>query len=300
MRILAIDIGGTAIKYGVVSDTLEVLNAYETPTEAQEGGAALLEKILGIIETQRQGIDCVGISTAGQVDCENGCITFANENIPGYSGMQIRKAVRGRFHLPVYVENDVNAAATAEAVLGAGKGIDSFLCLTYGTGVGGAIWQNGGIYRGETFSAGDFGHIITHVGGRKCGCGENGCYEAYASATALVRFVEEKTKMVLTGREIFSPEHFQNSSVREAVDTWITEVAAGLLSLISAFNPKCVILGGGIMNEPYIIESLQTIVASKKIPHFKAVKIVPAALRNHAGMLGAAYLAKEYALGRRE
>jgi len=293
MKILAIDIGGTAIKYGVVSEDFTVEKSFEVPTEAHLGGPHLMQKIMTFVTEYANEVDCVGISTAGQVNSELGKIIFASENIPNYTGIEIKKTIQEKFNLPVRVENDVNSAATAEAKFGAGRGFQDFLCLTYGTGVGGALWINDKIYTGDYFSAWEFGHIVTHTGGKKCTCGNNGCYEMYASTRALVRAVKEETGKDLNGREIFMPEHFSNVAVRAVIDNWIDEIIGGLSTLIFIFNPPCIILGGGIMNEDYIISEIDRRIHARPIHSFQSVKIKKAELKNQAGMLGAAYLAKQ-------
>ena len=143
MKILAIDIGGTAIKYGITDENFNVCEFYEIPSEAKLGGDHLMLKVLSIVGTYYGGVDCVGISTAGQVNSEEGRIIFANESIPHYTGTEIKKMITEKYDIPVVVENDVNSAATAEAMFGSGKGSNDFLCLTYGTGVGGAVWLGG-------------------------------------------------------------------------------------------------------------------------------------------------------------
>ena len=284
MKILAIDIGGTAIKYGVVSEDFTVEKSFEVPTEAHLGGPHLMQKIMTFVTEYANEVDCVGISTAGQVNSELGKIIFASENIPNYTGIEIKKTIQEKFNLPVRVENDVNSAATAEAKFGAGRGFQDFLCLTYGTGVGGALWINDKIYTGDYFSAGEFGHIVTHTGGKKCTCGNNGCYEMYASTRALVRAVKEETGKDLNGREIFMPEHFSNVAVRAVIDNWIDEIIGGLSTLIFIFNPPCIILGGGIMNEDYIISEIDRRIHARPIHSFQSVKIKKAELKNQAGI----------------
>lgn len=293
MKILSVDIGGTAIKYGLIDETFAVLEFHEIPTEAHLGGAHLMQKLLGIVGTYYGSIDCVGISTAGQVNSKEGRIIFANDTIPHYTGTEIRKIINDKYDIPVSVENDVNSAATAEAIFGSGKGCSDFICLTYGTGIGGAVWLNGSIYTGHDFSAGEFGHIITHTGGMRCNCGNNGCYEMYASTSALIRMVKTATGKDLTGREVFAPENFHNVTVRSVIDNWIEEIVGGLTTLIFIFNPGYIILGGGIMNEDYIISEIKSRIHAKPIHSFQTVEIKKAAMKNQAGMLGAAYLAKQ-------
>jgi len=157
MKILVFDIGGTSIKHGYCVDNT-LVEVHETPTDAKKGGRHVIDTVISLIKEQ-DGYDAIGISTAGQVNAEKGSIIYANSNIPNYTGMQIREELENLFHVPVAVENDVNSAALGEAIYGAGQAFDNFLCLTYGTGVGGAIIQDKSVYHGSSFSAAEFGAI---------------------------------------------------------------------------------------------------------------------------------------------
>lgn len=289
MRIAALDIGGTSIKSGIW-DGEELTELRETPTEAKLGGPHVMEQAIKLIHSyDSTGFDAVGISTAGQVNPEGGFIIYANENIPGYTGMQVRSILEEEFHVPVAVENDVNAAAIGEGIFGAGKGEDDFLCLTYGTGVGGAVVIHQKIYGGHHFSAGEFGGILTHPESIVPGQPFSGCYEKYASATALVERVTRIRPELVNGRLIFS--HLEETDVKQAVDAWIDEIVHGLVTVIHIFNPSCIILGGGVMAQPYILEQVREKTTARIMDSFRDVKLTAAKLGNHAGILGAAYLA---------
>lgn len=290
MKILTFDIGGTDIKYGVCDENFCFIEKHKTPTNALEGGPALIEKVCTIAKDYTD-IDCIGISTAGQVNSITGEIVYATDNIPHYTGVKIKEIVQKATGKPVKVENDVNSAAIGEYVMGAAKGCDNFLCLTYGTGIGGAIITDGKVFTGSSFSAGEMGHIITHTNGRKCTCGGKGCYECYASARALTNDVYEKTGEKLNGIEIFERKNFARPEIKETVDNWINEVLTGLISIIYIFNPSCIVVGGGIMNEKYITDKLNEALQNNLMASFRRVKIVKAETGNNAGMIGAAYLA---------
>lgn len=291
MKILLFDIGGTSIKYGVCTDG-ELHSVRETPTNAYLGGNHILETVSSLIETEA-GYDAIGISTAGQVNADTGAIIYANNNIPGYTGLQLRKELEARFHVPVMVENDVNSAAMGEAIYGAGKSYKDFLCLTYGTGVGGAIIQNKQVYHGSSFSAAEFGAIVTHSE-EKIHQKDffDGCYERYASTTALVQKAKAYDPDLDNGRKIF--ERLDDPTIQEILDEWVDEIMLGLSSLTHIFNPSCIILGGGIMVQPLIMEKIQQKIPDYIMPSFCHVQIKPAALGNNAGLLGAYYLAKSY------
>lgn len=290
MKILTFDIGGTFIKYGVCNEKFELIEKHKIPTEAEKGGQRLIEKIINIISTY-DNIDRIAISTAGQVDSENGIVVYSTGNIPYYTGMMVKKIIENKTSIPTFVENDVNAAAMGEAMFGAGKGVDDFICLTYGTGIGGAIFLNGKLYKGASSSAGELGHIITHAGGKQCTCGGEGCYEAYASANVLINSVNRVSKEKLDAFQIFEKENFEKPEIRSEIDKWIDEIIIGLINIIYTFNPPLIVLGGGIMNEDYIIDLIDRKLFPKLMDNFKDVNIVRSRLGNNAALLGAAYLA---------
>jgi glucokinase len=291
VKILAFDIGGTAIKIGVINEEGQILESRETPTLAKEGGEALINRILNIIG-EYKNIDRVGISTAGQVDHIQGKIIFASENLPGWTGMEIKKRIEEAYNIPVVVENDVNAAAIGEAFYGAAVENNTFLCLAYGTGIGGAIVENGKIYRGAFGSAGEFGHTITHVGGKHCTCGGRGCYETYASTSALVNScIQELSMKEANGRAIFELLEEGNEDVKKILEEWLFEVVIGLVNFVHIFNPSLIVLGGGIMTQPYIIKYIQENLPKYVMPNYSKVNIKSAKLGNNAGILGAAHLA---------
>ncbi|MCI5515238.1 MAG: ROK family protein [Oscillospiraceae bacterium] len=290
MKILTFDIGGTAIKYGICNDDFELIEKHSVPTEAKLGGQHIIEKVIEIIESFSD-IDRIAISTAGQVDSQNGIVVYSTDNIPYYTGMMVKSIVENKTGIPCFVENDVNSAAVGEAKFGAAIGCSDFICLTYGTGIGGAIFLDGKLYKGSGNSAGELGHMITHAGGKQCTCGGEGCYECYASAKALLTAIKRNTGEDLNGFQIFEKKNFERPEIRSEIDKWIDEIISGLINIIYIFNPPLIVLGGGILNEDYIIELIDRKIYNKLMDNYKNVNIVRAKLGNDAGMLGAAYLA---------
>lgn len=286
-KIVALDIGGTSIKSGIWTGG-EVYEQKEQDTNAKNGGAYVMERAKEILHGY-QGFDAIGISTAGQVDSQRGCIRYANENIPGYTGMQVREILQAEFGVPVAVENDVNAAAIGEAHFGAGIGCSDFLCITYGTGVGGAVIIDRELYSGSACSAGEFGGIIVHPEARVPGQPFSGCYEKYASTTALVRMANAYDKSLDNGRKIFA--RLEEPEIRAIVDRWIDEIVYGLVTVIHIFNPQRIVLGGGVMAQPYILEQVREKTCEQIMDSFRNVTLKSAELGNQAGILGAAYLA---------
>lgn len=290
MKNLVFDIGGTSIKYGVcVDDQLQEVK--ETPTNASLGGRHIVETLISLIKEQAD-YDAIGISTAGQVNSKEGFIIYANQNIPNYTGTQIKKELEELFHVPVTVENDVNAAAMGEAIYGAGKDYKQFLMLTYGTGVGGATVTDKEVYYGSSYSASEFGAIITHSDARLAGNDYfDGCYEKYASTTGLVKMAMEYNPELNNGRKIF--ENLDDPKVNEILDCWVDEIMLGLATLTHIYNPPCIILGGGIMVQPLIMKKIEEKKSRFIMPSFAHVKLMPASLGNSAGLLGANYLASK-------
>lgn len=288
MKILALDIGGTAVKSGMFCDG-RLTSFEEFPTQADLGAAVMMKNILDYI--LKQAPDAVGISTSGQVDPTDGSIAFATDAMPGYTGFPVKQYIHDHTGLPVSVENDVNSAAIGEAHFGAAKGISDFLCLTIGTGIGGAIFINGKLYIGANGIAGEVGHMTTHLDGVSCNCGNKGCYEAYASTSALVRRAEKELGKKVTGRDLFAAR--AEAKVSSLFDEWADEVVAGLTSLTYSFNPQAIVLGGGMMSQPEIIALIREKYAQRVIPSFSRTEILSAELGNQAGIYGAYYSALE-------
>lgn len=291
MNLALLDIGGTAIKYCKHDSDIafEEWIVRECPTQASRGGEAVICAVQDILD-RMQDLDAIALSTAGQINPDTGTVVFATDNIPGYTGSQIKRRLEKRYGVPVFVENDVNAAAMGEAAYGAGKEYSDFLCLTYGTGIGGAIVVNKKIYYGSSFSAGEMGHMVTHFGGEPCTCGNRGCYERYASTSALIRRVRQRTGMDMSGRQIFEKLH-QQPEIRAIVDAWIAEVIAGLVSLIHIFNPQAVVLGGGVMAQSYIAHTIRQGITGQLMQSYRHTRIHQAVLGNTAGLQGMRHIA---------
>lgn len=291
MKILVIDIGGTAIKVALADGEGKISDLKEFETTAKKGGPHVMRKAIEIAH-EYSGYQAIGISTTGQVDTKNGTIVYANKNVPDYSGTKVRDIFMEEFKMPVYVENDVNCAAIGETQFGAGKPFNDLLCITYGTGIGGAIVINRHIYGGTKGLAGEFGHIVTHPDGIVCGCGQKGCYEQYASTTALVRNATKYREDLTSGRIIFKEWLDGDEKIKDIIDDWVDEITLGLVSLIHIFNPNAVILGGGILAEKYIQEGIESKIYEKVMKSYGDFKIIRAENKNTAGLLGASYLAK--------
>ena len=290
MKILALDIGGTFIKYAQFEDN-HLSNSGSIPTHADQGPKALL-RTLRQLAVRFPDKEAVGISFASQVNPVEGRISSATETFPGFTGLPVKSILERDLKVPVTIDNDVNCAAVGEGTLGAAAGCPDFLCLTYGTGIGGAIILDGKLHYGQTFAAGEVGHMTLRAGGVRCNCGRLGCYEAYASTTALIRRVYAEHKLTLDGKSICDLCEQGNEGINETVNNWIGDVCAGLTSCIHMLNPPVVVLGGGIMENTVIFNRVSARLQNELLPNFRAAEIRQAQLGNTAGMIGAAIQAQ--------
>ncbi|MBM6875043.1 ROK family protein [Fusobacterium mortiferum] len=293
MKVIGLDIGGTAVKYGLLDENGVILELGEFPTEAEKGVENLFKNICKVIDKYlSDDILGIAVSGTGQIDGTIGKVIGGNPIIPGWIGTNLVEKLEDRYKIPAVLENDVNCAALGEKWLGAGKNSENFVCLTIGTGIGGGIILNGDIFRGDTYVAGEFGHIQIVKSGEECLCGKKGCYERYASATALVKMVKEKTGKTLNGKEIFELEKSGDKEIKEIVDRWIDYFTDGLSTIAYIFNPPLVVIGGGVTKQgEYLLNRILVSLDSKLgINYKKNLKIKFAELGNNAGILGAEYL----------
>ena len=286
MNILAIDIGGTMIKYGLVSSDGKILSTNKIKTEASKGLNNILNKIDNIFKGYKENNPVgIAVSGTGQINGMIGKVIGGNPIIPNWIGTNLVKILEEKYNLPAVLENDVNCVALGEKWIGAGKDLSNFICLTIGTGIGGGIILNNQLFRGENFVAGEFGHTLI----------KKGEFEQFASTTALIRLVKEKTGKILNGKEIFDLEKKEIVEYQEVISEWIENLTDGLSSIVYCFNPANIILGGGVIEqgEP-LINKIKNSLFKKIGPQFKEkLNITQAKLGNNAGMIGASYLLLE-------
>lgn len=293
MKVIGIDVGGTAVKYGLLEENGKLLESGEFPTEAGKGIENLFENMRKVIDKyMSKDILGIAVSGTGQIDGSIGKIIGGNPIIPGWIGTKLVERLEKKYSLPAVLENDVNCAALGEKWLGAGRETNNFVCLTIGTGIGGGIVLNDEIFRGDTCVAGEFGHIQIEKDGEQCLCGKKGCYERYASATALVKMVREKTGKNLNGKEIFELEKSGDKEIKKILDKWIDYFTDGLSTIVYIFNPSLIVIGGGITKQGnYLLDRILNSLSTKVGENYrKNLKIKFAELGNNAGMLGAEYL----------
>lgn len=292
MKILVMDIGATAIKSAIIDDNNE-LSDVRVAQSSKDDINFRSERAIEVARGYKE-FDVVSVATTGQVDNLTRSIAFQYRisDTDVDSAYPIGDILECGIKRPVFVLNDCNAAALGEAYFGAGRKYKDFLCLTYGTGVGGAIIRDHKIYTGHSGVAGEMGHMVTHKGGRLCGCGNRGCYEQYASTTALVRSAKKLYPSIENAKNIFDIPQ-QDPALKRVIRSWEDEIVAGLLTLTYIFNPSCMVLGGGVMEQKSVLEQVRRRFYKSVIPTFSGVDILSAELGNNAGMFGAALYARQ-------
>lgn len=295
-QFLAIDIGGTFIKYVTFNQQGSQLRATEkVATIISEASNQILAQVLEIVEaiSSEVTLSGVAISTAGVVDAADGSIRYSGYTIPGYTGTPLKQTIEHHYQLPCAVINDVNAAAYGEywQSFGENDKPKSLCCLTIGTGVGGAFVLDGQVYVGATGMAGEVGYLPF----------AEGLFQDLASTTALLKAAKQVDGKDLTGETFFQLlAEDANSGYQVVFDNFITALAQGILTVSYVMNPEVVILGGGILaQESIILPKLEASLKKQAIDErFVSAEIKAAKLGNNAGMLGALYYLLESGLDR--
>jgi glucokinase len=292
MVTVGIDLGGTKLAGCLMDAEGQVLREATVPTQAWEGPEAVLGRMRALIGDMLAGVPAdqvagVGIGSPGPLDYRQGLI-LSPPNLPGWDRIPLRDAMASAFSLPVFLDNDANAAALAEHRAGAGLGADRMVYVTVSTGIGAGLVIDGQIYRGETGSAGEFGHISVNAWGEPCACGNVGCLENYASGTALARRAEEEFGTPMSAEEVMRRGLGGDARARRIVDEAFHALGIGLVNLVNLINPKRIVIGGGVSQAGApMFTALRDIVGRHTA---LGVEICPAALGTRAGMIGAALL----------
>ena len=293
--ILSMDIGGTAVKLGLVDEEGRIHGKREASVHFDGSQTPILTTAIrearAFLRERNIPIEGIGVSATGQIDTRERTVVGTNGKIPGYEGTQIGRELEEAFGLPVTALNDANAAALGECFAGRAKGMEDVVMLTLGTGVGGGVIIGGKIYGGMRGIAGELGHFTLYQDGEPCACGKRGCYENYASATALVRAAQRAAgETDMDGRTVFGRAAQGDARMLGVISRWLDDVAAGITGLVHIFNPRMVLIGGGISaQEKLLIEPLRQRVLSQVMPRFaQGLCLERASLSNDAGLIGAA------------
>lgn len=313
-RALGIDIGGTKIAAGIVSESGRVISATRVATRVAEGREAVLGQIRRLVEqfASRGSLAGIGIGTGGSVDAVSGEVVSATPLLPSWKGVNLKRILERETALAVLVDNDVNAAALAERHFGWGRERRNFVLLSIGTGLGGGIVINGKLVRGTYGYAGEIGHLIIVAEGRHCNCGKKGCLEAYVSGQALVHqarrhrsryprsAIFRSGRKKITTTETVSANHIlrcardgDRLAWRLLVDM-ARSLAIGIDGIFAMLDPDCVVLTGGIVEGgPQLLLRLvrERLRETSEYGAQRAGDVVLSRLRRYAGIQGAACLA---------
>lgn len=293
---LGIDIGGTAVKLGLVDETGAVLDRAERSVSFDDYRIPILDTVQAAAADftagRREQIAGIGVSATGQIDSRRGMVAGTCGSLPGWVGAPIKERLTADYHLPVTVANDANCMCLGEVWVGAAQGCTDVIGITIGTGIGGGILTGGRLLEGARGLGGEMGHYRTHArDGVPCTCGAKGCWERYASTTALVRAAKAMDPELKDGRAIFEAAAAGRSDVLALLDGWIDEIAEGLAGMVHIFNPQRILVGGGVSaQKELLIEPLARKVKAAVMPAFaEDLTITAAALHNDAGLVGAVY-----------
>ena len=315
---LGVDLGGTNIAVAVVDENYNIVGRAKTKTDAHRPAAEICDSIAATAKEaikaaglEIEDIVSAGIGTPGSVVPSKGMVTYTN-NFACFNNLPLCAMLKERLGIDFYIENDANAAAYGEYLAGAGVGTNDFVAVTLGTGVGGGVIIGGKMLLGSNFAGGELGHTVLHMNGEPCTCGRNGCFEAYASATALIRQTkramdENKDSLMwkmskeaggkVNGRTAFDAMRKGDKAATDVVNQYLRYVAEGVCNIMNIFQPDLLCIGGGISNEKENLTGPVNKIVRENI-YTKATetkdRICVAKLGNDAGIIGAAFLDKLY------
>lgn len=316
MYTLGIDLGGTNIVAGVVDENFNIIAKGKVKTNCPRPAEEIADDMAKacLIACENAGISindvkACGVGSPGAINPITGIIATAN-NL-GFKNVPLAKMLKERTGVDFYIENDANAAAYGEFLAGSGKGVNNCIAITLGTGVGGGIIIDGKLFSGSNFAGGELGHTVINVDGEPCSCGRKGCWEAYASATALIRqtkaAMEENKSSIMwelagnklenvNGRTAFDGMRKGDKTAIEVVNAYVKYVAVGIANMINIFQPEKLCIGGGVSNEKEaLVAPIREFVNKEIYTNMgKPCEILPAQLGNDAGIIGAAFLYKLY------
>ncbi|MBM6721637.1 ROK family protein [Pseudoflavonifractor phocaeensis] len=311
MHYLGIDLGGTNVAAAVVDREGTILGKVSLPTP-RTGAEAVADQMAAAARAaaEKAGVpleqvESVGIGSPGTIEPEQGLIRFwSNLN---FVDVPLGGLMEARLHEKIYLENDANAAALGEYAAGAGKGSQSMVAITLGTGVGGGAVLNGKLYTGFNYAGMEVGHFVIEYGGRLCTCGRKGCFEAYCSATALIKrtreVMEEHPDSLLwqlagslegvDGRTPFDAAAQGDAAAGKVIDEYVNYLGCGVASLVNIFQPEVFCIGGGPSAQGETLMAPVRYILNREDYARNSVRrtrLVRAALGNDAGIIGAALL----------
>jgi glucokinase len=297
--VIALDVGGTKVAAALVEADGTLRKRRQEPTRPEAGPEALIATLIRLavaLSQEAPAVQAIGVGSAGQIDFRTGRVIYANENLPGWTGMPIAERLQATLGLPTAVDNDVHAMALGEAAYGAALGYRVVIVVAVGTGIGGAVVLDGQLFRGATGVAGELGHTPLEEDGPLCACGRRACLEVYAAgpriAAAYARAAGLHQPLDLS--EVAQRARSGDQHAREAFLQAGHHLGRGLAGLVNTLNPDALIVGGGVAAAgPLLLVPLErTLRERAQGPAGSAVTIALASLGADAGLLGAAVLAR--------
>lgn len=300
LHAIAIDLGGTFVKYALISNSGEILFQGKLPIGGEATREDTLEAIKNSIqqvidEAAKRSVEVkgIGIGTPGIVD--NGVVLGGAENLDRWENIDLGKIYADKFGLPVFVDNDANVMGLGEVMFGAAKDCSDVIFLTVGTGIGGAMVINGQLYGGYNNRGGELGHVIIQHDGIACSCGGRGCLEAYASTSALIQQYAQRTRKdpsTIDGYYIVQKFKENEPQAVDCLKNHTDYLGHGIAGFINTFAPQKVVIGGGISEAgQFYIDMIKESAFRYAMPDCAAnTEIVAASLGNNAGCMGAASL----------
>lgn len=304
-----LDLGGTFLKYAYGTADGTIFKKGKKPSRADESQQDVFNVIFEAIEelqreAEQQGgrIAAIGVGSPGAIDFEKGKLIGSTPNIAHWANADIRGQIEGKFNIPVWADNDANIMAFAESRCGAGQGCKNIVAATLGTGIGGGIIINGEVYRGSHYAGAEIGHMMIVHNGIECNCGARGCFEQYASATAMVRhyvtLMKERHKTVpdkIDTIMIFERAENGDTEANDAIDLTLDYMGTGFASLVNIFNPEVLVVGGGVAEagEEFIARIQDAVEQRAMKPALRGFRVVRAQLGNDAGFVGGISMAAE-------
>lgn len=314
MLLIGIDLGGTNIKAGLIDDEGNILIQNKRPTVAERGYSKILNDMADQIKelTVSYGISLndiysVGVGVPGIVRCDTGKVINCTNLL--WNSVELSADLNSRINKKIYVENDANAAALAESLFGVTKSVSNSVLLTIGTGIGSGIIINNQIFRGSHAFGSELGHMIIGDNFYNCNCGNNGCFETLASATAIVKYVQLKIKETryknsqilnlawnrpecITAKDIFDAAKLGDFLALESIDRMCKYMAIGIHNIYNILDPEIIVLGGGVSAAGnFLIDKIKEKTSLMMFENnIEYGKIAISALGNDAGIIGAAFL----------
>ncbi len=305
--VIGVDLGGTNLRTALISPAGDILHKLKEATEARQGHASVVAKLVEHIRRQQEvarqdggTVVAVGVGAPGVIHAHRG-VVVKSPNFPDWDNLPLKAELEAATDIPVFIENDANVAALGEQWRGAAQGVSSMIFLTLGTGVGGGIVLNGKIWQGADGMAGEVGHMTIVPDGRKCGCGNRGCLEMYASSRGIVLSYQEKlaepsssaSAPSTTSAQIYQAARSNDPLAVRVMEEMGRYLGIGIANLINIFNPEMVVVGGGVKDAwPLFIDATRDEIRKRAFAYLaERTQIVPSVLGDEAGMLGAAAVA---------